>query len=134
MSAYPDDILAVEAKYPNHSTQVVEKVCPFCGAEIDKNYGNIYFCGTEIESQLRTTTCWSRENRALRNQLTKAEQIVNIIYDDTIYIPTPLNRVMMWYGLINDYRNKYYPNPADDPNNCLACMGATGSAVRHTCK
>ena len=125
--------------------QIVEVECPFCGAKIDKNYGNIYLCGTEIESQIRSTTCWSRETRSLNSELWRAEDELNAFKDRLFEAETLLQQIRFdlcttninptLVGLIqkiNTFLNP--PNPADGPNNCLACMGATGPAVQHTCK
>lgn len=123
-------------------TQRDPQACPFCGAKIDKNYGNIYFCGTEIESKLRTTACWSRETRVLRMKLTELEN--KLLDPDMVMVQRKYLKIYL-------HRNAHYveeieeawdclnsslvgSNPADDPSDCLACMGATGSAVRHTCK
>jgi len=70
----------------------------------------------------------------LRTQLSDAEKIINTIDNDTRYVPTTFPTVMIWHGLINDYRNIYYPNPANNPDNCLACMAPDEYDLKHTCK
>jgi hypothetical protein len=134
MSAEPKDIAAVEGE------------CPFCGAKIDLNHGNIYFCGTEIESQIRTTTCWSRETRMLQNKLSLLEQELkdkltnpNIVWvlrkDLKVYLHRNTHHVEEIEEAFNNLLISLTgDNPVDNPDSCLACMGATGPAVRHTCK
>jgi hypothetical protein len=102
--------------------KAVETRCPDCGLFVG-HLGDCLIGGHQ-----------AMEIKRLKDQLIKAEKIINIIDFDTQYVPTPFSKVMVWHGLINDYRNNYYPNLADDSNNCLACMGATGFSVQHTCK
>jgi hypothetical protein len=54
-------------------------ICPFCGAEVDKTYGTIYFCGTEIESQLRGETCLRNELAALKTLLGEVDEMVEAV-------------------------------------------------------
>jgi hypothetical protein len=119
----------------------MKNLCPFCGAEKEtfewppyskQIVSTTYKCGTWILSQTRSITCWGRETRALRTQLEKAETLLFDIQDVDLY---PLSQTLVSKILkIREFLNQSYPNPADNPDNCLACMGATGSAVKHTCR
>jgi hypothetical protein len=118
----------------------MENLCPFCGAEKEifewppyskQMVSTAYKCGTWILSQTRSIVCWSRETRILKAKLAEAETLLFDIQDIDL---CPLSQTLVSKILkIREYVDQYYPNPADNPDNCLACMGAAGSAVRHTC-
>ena len=119
MSADPENIEAVEAKYPNHRTEVVETKCPDC----ELTEGHLGDCLIGGHQAL--------EIAALKERLSEAEALLfNLRFD--ICTTNPGIVLTKRIKEINNFLNP--PNPADDPNNCLVCMRATGHAIRHTCK
>ena len=137
MSAEPEDIKEVEARYPEHKSKLVEAECPSCGLSVG-HLGDCLIGGIQ-----------AREILYLKMQLASKDETITRLEDKII------NPDMVWVHRkdleVYLHRNAHYVeeikaafnnlltsltgnNPADDPNNCLACMGATGSAVRHTCK
>jgi hypothetical protein len=95
------------------------------------------------------------EIAALKERLSEAEDLLqrikSILLSGRVYmVDLKVHHGQGWSKMTNELWDTNYdesdsmdreintflnpPNPADDPNHCLACMGATGSAVRHTCK
>ena len=98
----------------------VETKCPDCGLPDDGHLGDCLIGGHQ-----------ALEIAALKERLSQAEILLfNLRFD--ICNTNPGIILTKRIKEINSFLNP--PNPADDLNNCLACMGATGFSVRHTCK